>query len=73
MDDPGRSYMPRPEPRGSKRQRLGARLLPEMSREYTLGDIVTAYVKNHGLGFEVPYAAAGGERRYRPDFIIEGR
>jgi len=31
---------------------------------------VRAYVKNHGLGFEVPYAAPGGERRYRPDFIL---
>jgi type III restriction enzyme len=31
---------------------------------------VLAYVKNHSLGFEVPYAAAGGERRYRPDFIL---
>jgi type III restriction enzyme len=38
--------------------------------ENALGDIVSAYVKNHGLGFEVPYAAAGGERRYRPDFIL---
>ena len=37
--------------------------------ENALGDIVSAYVKNHGLGFEVPYAAGGGERRYRPDFI----
>jgi type III restriction enzyme len=39
--------------------------------ENALGDIVSAYVKNHGLGFEVPYAAAGGERRYRPDFILK--
>lgn len=31
---------------------------------------VLAYVKNHGLNFEVPYAVAGGERRYRPDFIV---
>jgi type III restriction enzyme len=38
--------------------------------ENALGDIVSAYVKNHGLGFEVPYAAADGERRYRPDFIL---
>ena len=31
---------------------------------------VLAYVKNQGLGFEVPYADAEGERRYRPDFIV---
>ena len=37
--------------------------------ENALGDVVLAYVKNHSLGFEVPYAA-GGERRYRPDFIL---
>lgn len=30
-----------------------------------------AYVKNHGLGFEVPYAHPAGERRYRPDFIVK--
>jgi type III restriction enzyme len=39
--------------------------------ENALGDIVSSYVKNHGLGFEVPYAVAGGERRYRPDFILK--
>ena len=31
---------------------------------------VLAWVKNHNLGFEVPYAAAGEARRYRPDFIL---
>jgi type III restriction enzyme len=31
---------------------------------------VAAYVKNHGLGFEVPYVHQGDERRYRPDFIL---
>lgn len=31
---------------------------------------VTAWVKNHGLGFEVPYKAGdGGPRIYLPDFI----
>lgn len=39
--------------------------------ENALGDMVLGYVKNHGLGFEVPYAVAGGERRYRPDFILK--
>jgi type III restriction enzyme len=31
---------------------------------------VICYVKNHGLGFEVPYAFKGEVRRYRPDFIL---
>jgi type III restriction enzyme len=31
---------------------------------------VRAYVKNHGLHFEVPYVLAGDDRRYRPDFIL---
>lgn len=31
---------------------------------------VKAYVKNHNLGFEVPYVMAGEVRRYRPDFIV---
>ena len=32
--------------------------------------LVLAWVKNHNLGFEVPYAAGGEARRYRPDFIL---
>ena len=31
---------------------------------------VLAWVKNHNLGFEVPYNAGGEARRYRPDFIL---
>lgn len=31
---------------------------------------VLAWVKNHNLGFEVPYSCAGEVRRYRPDFIV---
>ena len=31
---------------------------------------VRAYVKNHGLGFEVPYRYGSESRTYRPDFII---
>jgi len=31
---------------------------------------VIAYVKNHNLGFEVPYRFASETRRYRPDFIV---
>ncbi|WP_316227056.1 BPTD_3080 family restriction endonuclease [Bradyrhizobium sp. SZCCHNS3052] len=33
-------------------------------------DRVRGYVKNHGLGFEVPYVFMGDERAYRPDFIV---
>lgn len=31
---------------------------------------VLAYVKNHNLGFEVPYRCGSEVRRYRPDFIV---
>ena len=31
---------------------------------------VVAYVKNHSLGFEVPYTLYGEARHYRPDFIV---
>ncbi len=31
---------------------------------------VRAYVKNHNLGFEVPYQLGGENHRYRPDFIV---
>lgn len=31
---------------------------------------VLAYVKNHGLGFEVPYRFGSEMKKYRPDFIV---
>jgi type III restriction enzyme len=31
---------------------------------------VRAYVKNHSLGFEVPYRYGSEKRIYRPDFIV---
>ena len=31
---------------------------------------VRAWVKNHNLGFEVPYLSGSEARRYRPDFIV---
>ena len=31
---------------------------------------VKAYVKNHALGFEVPYRVGSVAKRYRPDFIV---
>ena len=33
--------------------------------------LVRAYVKNHSLGFEVPYLMGSQPRRYRPDFIVQ--
>jgi type III restriction enzyme len=32
---------------------------------------VLAYVKNHSLGFEVPYLLGSESRKYRPDFIVK--
>lgn len=32
---------------------------------------VSAYVKNHSLGFEVPYRYGSEARMYRPDFIVD--
>lgn len=32
--------------------------------------LVKAYVKNHNLGFEVPYRYGSENRKYRPDFIV---
>jgi type III restriction enzyme len=31
---------------------------------------VVRYVKNHGLGFTIPYTLNGDERQYIPDFIV---
>lgn len=33
-------------------------------------DEVVAYVKNHNLGFTVPYTLSGEERNYIPDYIV---
>ncbi len=32
---------------------------------------VRAYIKNHNLGFEVPYLYGSQKRRYRPDFVVK--
>ncbi|TWT61715.1 BPTD_3080 family restriction endonuclease [Rubinisphaera italica] len=32
--------------------------------------LVKSYVKNHNLGFEVPYRYGSVNRKYRPDFIV---
>lgn len=42
----------------------------EFCRVAELHPKVLAYVKNHNLGFEVPYRFMGEARRYRPDFIV---
>jgi type III restriction enzyme len=31
---------------------------------------VVCYVKNHNLGFTIPYTLSGDERQYTPDFIV---
>jgi type III restriction enzyme len=33
-------------------------------------DEVLRYVKNHNLGFTIPYTLNGEERQYHPDFIV---
>ena len=33
-------------------------------------DEVVAYVKNHNLGFTIPYTIDGEEQQYIPDFIV---
>ena len=35
-----------------------------------MGAPVLAYVKNQGLGFEIPYSWDNEEHRYRPDYIV---
>src|SRR5690606_39737300 len=34
-------------------------------------DNVISYVKNQGLGFEVPYVHQGKKRTYLPDFVVK--
>lgn len=34
---------------------------------------VVSYVKNHNLGFKIPYSFDGEERNYQPDFIVRIR
>ena len=42
----------------------------ELCRVLEGHDKVLSYVKNHSLGFEVPYSFGGQSRIYRPDFIV---
>jgi type III restriction enzyme len=46
---------------------LGSRVLPGGGRSSP----VKAYVKNQGLGFEIPYRYGSNMRRYLPDFIAQ--
>ena len=43
----------------------------EFCRVAEAHDQVTAYVKNHSLGLEVPYRYGSETRKYRPDFIVQ--
>ncbi|MHB0979042.1 MAG: BPTD_3080 family restriction endonuclease [Thermoleophilia bacterium] len=47
----------------------------EQKMAQTLEDMpeVEAYVKNHNLGFFIPYTINGEERRYIPDFLVRLR
>ena len=47
----------------SEWERTAAKLIEDHPRTFS-------YVKNHALGFEVPYSWRGDTRHYRPDFII---
>ena len=62
----GDGRTPLPHQLGDSRQRLGGRVLPR-GRVASAGG---AYVKNHNLGFEVPYRYGSENRKYRPDFIV---
>ena len=42
----------------------------EFCRVVEAHDRVRAYVKNHGLGLEVPYRSGSQARTYLPDFIV---
>jgi type III restriction enzyme len=44
----------------------------EQKMAQTLEDMgeVVAYVKNHNLGFTIPYTIDGQQRQYVPDFIV---
>jgi type III restriction enzyme len=42
----------------------------EFCRAAEAHDKVKSHVKNHNLGFEVPYLVGAETRRYRPDFIL---
>ncbi|MET4162815.1 type III restriction enzyme [Marinobacterium sp. MBR-111] len=43
----------------------------ELCRVVERHDKVKSYVKNHNLGFEVPYEMGGHKRTYVPDFILK--
>jgi type III restriction enzyme len=34
---------------------------------------VVCYVKNHNLGFTIPYTLNGEEKNYIPDFLVQVR
>jgi type III restriction enzyme len=42
----------------------------EFARAVEQHPLLHSYVKNHNLGFEVPYRMGSEARRYRPDFIV---
>jgi len=42
-----------------------------MSEALEQSNRVVSYVKNHSLGFEVPYLLGSETKKYRPDFIVK--
>ncbi len=46
------------------------RLEAEFCRVAEAHPKVFAYVKNHSLGFEVPYQCGSATHKYIPDFIV---
>ena len=47
-------------------EQKGAQAIEELGEE----GLVISYVKNHNLGFFIPYTLDGEEHRYIPDFIV---
>jgi type III restriction enzyme len=62
LTDPGKSHVSHVVADSGWEQHL-AQALESM-------DEVVAYVKNHNLGFSIPYTIGGEQREYLPDFIV---
>jgi len=61
--DPGRCHVSHVVADTESWEQKMARALEEM-------DEAVCYVKNHGLGFTIPYTYEGEDRNYMPDFIV---
>ena len=61
--DPGRCHVSHVVADTESWEQKVAQVLEDM-------DEVVCYVKNHGLGFIIPYTFEGEDRNYMPDFIV---